>query len=132
MAYTTPTKMRQLMRNLPPSITDADLQVFADKATVYIDAKLGGLYVVPFNPVTPIIEQIATDLATYFAHEAFYTSQKPNLDETLVKKLEQINKILQEILNGDLYIGIPLPSNRSTGFASTNDRDPEFTLDTEW
>jgi len=135
MSYSTPADLRVGRRDLPSSITDEDLQVFCDRATVYINSKLARAYDVPFSPVPPLIEQIATDLSTYLFVEAMYSSQKPNLDEFYTQLKERLDKMLDEVLKGDLDLvgedGLvvkPKPDWKA-GFSTTNDQEPFFTLD---
>lgn len=132
MAYTNSTLMRQIMTNLGTSITDSDLEVFAQKATTYIDAKLGDLFIVPFSPAPQLITDLATDTAVYMFHEARYTAQKPNLDERINDRWSRIQETISQIRAGNLNVGVPPKHNAETGFATTNERDPEFDLDTEW
>lgn len=130
MTYTTPSEIRGILRNLPSSMVDKDILVFIDKAEAYIDSKLGGAYYVPFNPPPRIIRHLATDLSAFFLVEALATSQKPNLDEYWIKKYERANEMLKGIADGDIDIGVS--QKNSSGFATTNTRDPIFDFDTEW
>ncbi|MGG5739681.1 phage protein Gp36 family protein [Bacillus cereus group sp. IBL03679] len=132
MAYTTPTNIRTTVRDLSPNITDSEIQVFCEKATIYLDARLGSLYAVPFNPVPPMIKELATDLAGYYLGKWLYSSQKPNLDEKVANKFVEIKNTITEIIAGDMDIGVPLLNGKHSGFATTNNRDPIFNLDTEW
>lgn len=133
MSYSTPEDIRVGKRNLPSSITDEDLQVFCDRATVYINSKLARAYQIPFSVVPPLIQQIANDLSTYLFVEAMYSSQKPNLDEHYASLKERIDLLLGEILEGDTAIVgedgqvvNPLPTWKS-GYSTTNDEEPFFT-----
>ncbi|AVO23023.1 hypothetical protein [Bacillus phage Anath] len=130
MAYTTPAEIKATVRNLSPNITESEIQVFCEKATVYLDARLGGVYGVPFSPVPPMINSLATELAGYYVSEWLYTSQKPNLDEKTSDKFNRIKETIELILNGDINIGVA--PQKASGFATTNDRDPIFDYDTEW
>ena len=131
MAYTYASLVRSTVNKLSQSITDAEIEVFCEKATVYLDARLGGVYGVPFNPVPPIIQSLATDLAGYYIAEWLYTSQRPNVDEKTVDKFNRIKETIELILNGDISIGVE--PQKASGFATTNDgRDPIFDYDTEW
>lgn len=132
MSYSTPENLRVGKSNLPSSITDEDLQVFCDRATIYINGILAKAYQVPFSTVPPLINQIANDLSTYFFIESRYTSQKPNLDEFYIRLKERIDALLQDILNGDMAlvnedgtVVQPLPT-WNNGYATTNDDTPFF------
>lgn len=135
MSYSTPEELRVGKRNLPSSITDEDLQVFCDRATIYINGILAKAYAVPFSSVPPLIVQVANDLSTYFFAEAMYTSQKPNLDEFYVRLKERLDVLLQSVLNGDMSLidengnvvqTLPTWNN---GYATTNDDCPFFDRD---
>jgi len=113
-------------------MTDKDLQVFCDRATVYINGILAKAYAVPFSPVPPLMKQVANDLSVYFFVEAMYTSQKPNLDEFYTKLKERVDALLESILNGDMAlinedgtVVQPLPA-WNNGYATTNDECPFF------
>jgi phage gp36-like protein len=131
MAYTLPSDVKQVMRKLPSSVTDADIQFHAEKATAYINGLLGKVFVTPFTePVPPLIKHIATDLTVFFLAEDLYSSNQPNLDEYHQKRYERVMKMLGELMDGTLDIGIPrIDKGDASGFASTNEVDPVFTLD---
>lgn len=133
MSYSTPKDLRTTYRQqLPSSISDVDIQVFCDKASVYMNGILAKAYKVPFSPVPPFIKQVANDLSTYFFIEGMYTSQKPNLDEFYKDLKLRLDKLLQDILNGDMTlidedgnVVEPLPT-WNNGYATTNDDEPFF------
>ncbi|PGL88593.1 hypothetical protein CN926_00905 [Bacillus thuringiensis] len=133
MSYSTPKDLRTTYRQqLPSSVSDKDIQVFCDKATVYMNGILAKAYKVPFSPVPPFIKQVANDLTTYFFIEGMYTSQKPNLDEFYKDLKVRLDKLLQDILNGDMTlidedgnVVEPLPT-WNNGYATTNDDEPFF------
>ncbi|PFR12618.1 hypothetical protein COK30_13810 [Bacillus cereus] len=133
MSYSTPKDLRTTYRQqLPSSVSDVDIQVFCDKTTVYMNGILAKAYKVPFSPVPPLIKQVANDLTTYFFIEGMYTSQKPNLDEFYKDLKVRLDKLLQDILNGDMTlidedgnVVQPLPT-WNNGYATTNDDEPFF------
>lgn len=132
MSYSTPEDLRVRKGNLSSSTTDRDIQVFCDKATVYINSMLAKAYTVPFSTVPPMITQVADDLTLFFFAESTYTSHKPNLDEYYLRLKERTDKLLQDILNGDIALISengnpvqPLPT-WNNGYATTNDDDPFF------
>lgn len=133
MAYTTASEIRKVMRKLPTSITDQELEDYAVKATVYINGTLGKSFFVPFEePLPQLLKYLATDLAVYFLTEDLYTSQQPNLDEFNVKRWERIEKTFEMILSGEYDIGVPMKPDTSTnqaGFATTNETPNIFTLE---
>lgn len=130
MAYTSPIDVRQVMRKLPSSITDNDIQFHIDKAEAYLNALLGGVFATPFGvPIPPIIKHVTTDLAVFFFAEDLYSSQQPNMDEYQEKRFNRVMKMIDEILDGTLIIGVPRIDKKTTGFDTTNEEDPIFTLD---
>jgi phage gp36-like protein len=134
MAYTTADQVRKEFGKLPPSVTDEMLNVYIEKASVYVDALLGAVYVVPMLNPPKLIQMIATDLAIYFFAESAFGSQNPNkMDESYQKRYDRSMKFIADILTGDLFIGVPPIDKDSSGFASTNDEEPIFTTtDPEW
>ena len=134
MTYTTPTKVRVIMRKLPTSVTDSDIDTFIDRAGNYIDALLGEVFVVPFSTTPALIGDIATDLTVFFLAESLYSSQSPNMDEYQYKRYDRAVEFLTKIANGDLSIGATRKAveQASSGFATTND-EQTFTLEEpEW
>lgn len=129
MAYTTPADVRKVMRKLPSSVTDLDIQFHIEKATSYLNGLLGGVFVVPFleNNVPPLIKHVTTDLTVFFLAEDLYSSQKPNMDEYQEKRYKRVMDMIGDIIDGSLYIGVdPI---RKSGFDSTNLADPIFTME---
>lgn len=129
MAYTSPSNVREIMRKLPTSVTDQDIEYHISKADAIINSKLGGVFAIPFNPTPVLIQHIATDLSVFFLAESLYSSNMPNLDEYQKTRYDRSIEMLDQIGAGDLYIGVNPISGQETGFASTNDDDPIFTLD---
>lgn len=135
MAYTSPAEIRAIERRLPQAMTDADLEVYIERAEAYIDAKLGEVYRTPFLAVPKLIRHIATDLAIYFMYESLYSSQKPNLDETIGQRLERINSMLDDIMVGNLSL---LPeaspfSGKGVRYGTSSDVPPIFDYEQpEW
>jgi len=132
VSYSTPDDLRVGKRNLPSSVTDDDLQVFCDRATIYVDGILAKAYTVPFSPVPPLIKQISNDMSTYLFAEAMFSSQKPNLDEFYIRLKERLDDLLQSVLNGDMAligedgsVTNPIPT-WTNGYATTNDDEPFF------
>lgn len=130
MAYTSPADVRQILRKLPTSITDEDIQYHVDRAEALIDGILGGVYVTPFqDPIPRLINVISTDLAVYSLAHSLYTSNMPNLDETYRDRYEQAMKLLDEIAKGAIDIGVEKKSE--SGFAITND-EQIFNYEEPW
>jgi phage gp36-like protein len=137
MAYTTPANVREIMRKLPTSIKDSDIQFHIDKAEAYVNGYLGGVFNIPFDPVPKLIQNITTDLSIFFMAESFYSSNQPNLDEYQETRYERSIKMLEQIVSGDLVLIIdgeiqrPRDSDAS-GFATTNDQQIFNYEDPEW
>lgn len=130
MAYTSPADIRQVMRKLPSSISDADIQFHIDKAEAYLNALVGEVYATPFvEPTPPLIKHVTTDLAVFFLSEDLYSSQQPNMDEYQEKRFKRVMKMIDDIILGTLLIGVPRLDVRVTSFETTNDGEPIFTLD---
>lgn len=130
MAYTSPTDVRQVMRKLPSSITDTDIQFHIDKAEAYLNALVGEVYATPFgDPTPPLIKHVTTDLAVFFLAEDLYSSQQPNMDEYQEKRFKRVMKMIDDIILGTLLIGVPRLDVRVSSFETTNDGEPIFTLD---
>lgn len=130
MAYTTVENIRRAFTKLSVKVTDADLLVYVTKASDYLDAMLGGAFETPLTDYKPIITHLATDLAIFFYAEDVYSSQQPNLDEYYTKRYERVVDAIEKILAGELDIGVaPKDPATASGFASTNEDDPIFTLD---
>lgn len=136
MAYTTPDKIKNIIRKLPSSITDYDIQPNIDKAESYINAYLGGIFSVPFVKVPFLIQDISTDLAIFFLTESLYSSQMPNLDDYQATRYERSLKMLEDIAKGDLLLFIEgtevkPKSSSASGYATTNN-EQVFNYDTPY
>jgi phage gp36-like protein len=137
MTYTTPKLIKDIMRKLPSSITDEDIQLAINKAEAYVNGSLGGVFRVPFNPVPQLIEDVTTDLSIFFLSESLYSSSQPNLDEYQVNRLKRAKEMLEEIAKGDLVLIVngqivkPKDSGAS-GYATTNDQQIFNYEDPRW
>ena len=132
MAYTSPSEIKKIMRKLPTSVTDEDLFYHIEKADALIDGKLGGVYVTPFNPVPKLIENISTDLAIFFMAESLFSSNQPNLDEYQKTRYDRAIELLNQILEGDISLGVGYKRKAEAGFATTNDQQIFNYEDPEW
>lgn len=132
MAYTSPEGVKNVMRKLPSSITDEDINYHIEKADALIDGKLGGVYKTPFNPAPRLIQDISTDLAIFFLAESLYSSNMPNLDEYQQTRYDRAMELLNKILEGDITLGKDYPRNTEAGFATTNDQQIFNYEDPEW
>jgi phage gp36-like protein len=132
MAYTSPSNIREIMRKLPSSIIDDDLNYHIEKADALIDGKLGGVYSTPFEPVPRLIQDISTDLAIFFMAESLYSSNMPNMDEYQQTRYDRAMELLNGILEGDISLGRDHKRNSDAGFATTNDQQIFTYEDPEW
>jgi phage gp36-like protein len=138
MAYTTPSKVKDIMRKLPSSITDEDIQLNIEKAEAYVNGFLGGVFVTPFNPIPRLIESVTTDLTVFFLAESLYSSNQPNLDEYYKVRYERAIQMLNDIASGDLLLTTPegilvRPRGDGTGgYATTNNQQLFSYEDPEW
>lgn len=133
MAYTDVAEVKRSLRKLPSSVTDNEINVFIAKGDAIIDSVLGIVFMIPLAIPPQIVKNISTDLAVFYLAESFYTSQQPNLDEVYTKRYERAMKQLNDIATGDLFVEMPKrPPEEQFGYASTNDREPDFDLETEW
>ncbi|PEZ47028.1 hypothetical protein CN367_11715 [Priestia megaterium] len=134
--YTSPATIRIVMRKLPPSITDQEINYFILKADALINGMLGEMFEIPFLIIPQLIQDISTDLAIYFLAESVYSSQKPNLDEVYTKMYDRAMGYLQKIIDGDITLklpsGVPVEQKSTAGFASTNDQQIFNYEDPEW
>ncbi|QFR56486.1 head-to-tail adaptor [Bacillus phage 056SW001B] len=132
MAYITPSDVKKSMRNLPPTVTDEDINFHIDKAIAFLEGLLGGVFVMPLPENPPsIIKFVTIDLAVFFLAEDLYTSQMPNMDEYAQKRYDRALSVINQILDGTLSVSLPrLPDEQNaSGFASTNEDEPVFTLE---
>lgn len=132
MAYTSPSNVKEIVRKLPSSITDEDINYHIEKADALIDGKLGGVYQTPFNPVPRLIQGISTDLAIFFLAESLFSSNMPNLDEYQQTRYDRAMELLNQILEGDITLGKDHPRNAEAGFATTNDQQVFNYEEPEW
>lgn len=122
--YSSVQNVRRIMKNLPKSTTDEDILYHMNQADSLINAKLSGVLPVPFIQPPPLMEKVSTDLTIFFLMESFYSSDKPNLDEYQEKRYNRAMQWLDEIIAGESdRIGA------DSGFASTNESDPVFTVE---
>jgi phage gp36-like protein len=138
MLYTSPEQVKKIMRKLPSSVTDEDIQFHIDKAEAYVNGKLGGVFITPFNPIPRLIESITTDLAIFFLAESLYSSNQPNLDQYQEERYERAMRTLNEIATGELILttvdGIVVKPRDldAGGYATTNDQQVFSYEDPEW
>lgn len=129
--YCTATDLRKVMRKLPTSITDLDINFHIEKADSLIDAMLGEVYNVPLLPIPSLIKNISIDLAVFFLAEDLYSSQQPNMDAYHEKRYDRAMEMLNKIVLGDLVIVGNTPKG-DTGYASTNTQQIFTYEDPEW
>ena len=101
-----------------PGIADGCLEDAAD----LVDAKIGARYSVPLTGTIPgAVRRCALNLAWYNAHARVHA-----LDESIVAEYEATVKILDEMADGTISIGIdPRPTER-TGLTATVTSAPKL------
>jgi phage gp36-like protein len=136
MAYTTPEKVRNIVRHLPPNrISDEEIKHYIARAEAYIDGALSEVYALPFKTVPKLIQVVATDLAVFFLMESLYSSNSPNLDEYQEKRYERAMETLSDIANSRISLpgAIKLMDRREKYGSTTAGMDPIFTYEEpEW
>lgn len=137
MAYTTPKDIRKIIRKLPTSITDEDIQTHIDTTEAYVNGSLGVVFQVPFEPVPELVKNIATDMSIFFMTESLYSSNMPNLDEYQETRFERAKEMLNSIAIGDIVLivdgqEVKPKGSASAGYATTNDQQIFSYEDPEW
>lgn len=137
MAYTSPSDIREVMRKLPTSITDQDIQFHIDKAEAFVNGLFGEVFTVPFNPIPTMVKHITIDFAVFFMAEDLYSSNMPNMDAYQEKRYNRAMDLVTKILDGDLKLTLPdgsivRPKTIESGFATTNDEQIFSYDEPEW
>lgn len=99
-----------------PAIDDA-----LTSASSIIDAYIGRRYVVPISPPTPVVRDLAVDIAWY---RLAYSRLKQTAEMRL--RYEDAIKLLESIAAGTAGIALPGEGGGST------DQSPQFVARTEW
>lgn len=115
MRYTSVEKVRQLDSRITTQVPDERIEMQIQKAEAMIDGYLSEVYVTPFLVVPPLIESLATELALVYYLMTVYTSQKPNVDSTLMDRYERLREMLNDILNGSLSLAPDAYPRRNRG-----------------
>lgn len=134
MAYTTATKTRELLTGVNTSImSDVDVAKHIARADSVIDAKLAGIYSVPFETTPPVIETISTYLSAYYVGITLFTRDRGNENKWIDKLKEEAVELLKAVIEGSLIVvnssGGELTRTTSGVKSNTKDYTPIFDVD---
>lgn len=127
MAYCKFSDVRNLVPLIDVSVMDdTQLQVYMSRADNLINSKLRDTYIIPFNPVPPLIADISAEYSAYLALRTIYSQNSPN-EHTMVQALkESAEMLLRELSEGELSLDAPSYS----GFESSSEYTEKiFTLE---
>lgn len=102
MAYVTAAEVKQSSTAISSmsTLTDADIEFYADKISSIIDAKLALEYAVPFAQTPPVISSIAIDMTLCaILKQRIFTSNRI-VDEGLVDWCGEALNLLKSIAAG--------------------------------
>jgi phage gp36-like protein len=86
----------------PYDVTSEEVtSVYIAQSEAYIDAFLARRYQTPLTISSPLITQIASDLAIFH----MIAEKLPSVPEFMDKRKERCDKILEMLANGDMQIG---------------------------
>lgn len=129
--YTDLTRIRALVTRtagIDPgtagSVEEGKLQLAVVSAQNTIDARLGNLYSVPFNPVPPLIVDIATALAAWDADLTFREVRDYNTDlNPVLLRYKWATEMLDQLQKGTATLPGYEPPEPDPG-PSDNPNDP--------
>jgi len=105
-AYSFPEAVRDLLTedNTDPdtaaTLTDATLGDAIAQADVEIDAKLGGRYTVPFDPVPLIVARLSGDIAAYLATLTLRHSMPVRDEDSVYRRWARAKELLDLLSSG--------------------------------
>lgn len=104
MAYTAAANVRELLNGVTSTaMDDTRVGTFITRAENLINAKIGGIYAVPFTTVPPIIKTLAEEISAFFIMRTLFTEDSVNKsDWTLLFK--ESMKLLDDIAAGKITI----------------------------
>lgn len=108
MAYCKYSDVRNLVPIIDESVMpDTQLEVYMKRADNFIDGKLRDTYIVPFNPVPPLISDISAEYSAYLALRTIYSQNSPN-EHTMVQALkDSAEELLRQLDEGELSLDAP-------------------------
>jgi phage gp36-like protein len=112
----------------PKALDNIDKAI--DYAGMLINANVGERYALPFTAVPELVKSIAVDLATW---KLFYRKKKDKLPEAVQKAYDNSMKLLGQIRDGKIGIGVTPAGSKvepEAGSMLTAGTKPLFTNDT--
>lgn len=104
--YTTDKKVRDLFPRIDevPSISEKQVVFFIDQAEPIINGKLAVRYDVPFDPVPPLIESLATEYALIKLLDRFFTQEKPSKSDWRAIRKKDLDQTLNGLADGSISL----------------------------
>ena len=87
--------------------------VYIARAESLIDAYIGNRYSVPLSTPTPLITQIACDLAVF----NMLAERSPQIPEFMDKRYDRAMELLKGISSGTLYVGSATATSSGNNYA---------------
>lgn len=119
MSYCTPDDVRVVIPLVDSqAMSDADMQKHIDKAENVVDARLRSVYVVPFNPVPPIVTDVTAEYSAYLVYRTLFSQNSPNSSDYVKDLHDSAEKTLRELSDGVLELDA---DKQSLSIQSTTD-----------
>lgn len=117
-------RLAELTNDTPnqPTPDSTIVTAMIERADNYINAVLGGLYAVPFNPVPGIIKNLSIDLAICACFQRRFTEMGQS--ELWKEECANAKKLLNEIADGLIDIGVEQES--ASGEVVANPKQIDF------
>jgi Protein of unknown function (DUF1320) len=127
MAYCTPSEVRELIPIVDEStMADMQVEVYIKRAENYVDGKLRDTYIVPFNPVPPLIKDVTAEFSAYLVLRTIYSQNSPNEHAMVTALKESAEQILADLDSGELSVDSPQYSSIES---SSEEEEKVFTLE---
>jgi phage gp36-like protein len=126
MAYCTEEDVRSLIPLIDESAMDSiALGKLITKAENLVNGKLKNTYVVPFDPVPPLVKDITAEYTAYLAYRTVFSQNSPNSSEFVTGLKESAEALISELAEGKLM----LEADMLESFSSTSEFEQKiFTL----
>ncbi len=82
-----------------------------------IDGYLRGRYTVPLQPVPELVKRLAVDLAVFHLYSRRFELDMP---QTMVDRRKEIIRLLEQIQQGKVLLGIETADSPGQGYYMTN------------
>ena len=133
MAYTAAANVRELLQGVTvAAMDDTRMGTFITRAENIINAKIGGIYAVPFVVVPPLIKTLAEEITAFLVMRTLFTDDSVNKNEWILLFKESM-KLLEEIASGKVTLvdAAGTPIAEQTGALSSNNSGyaPVFDMD---